>query len=208
MAVIKDVVFAYVKIQQPALKYQSDSEYEFTVDCIVSEKEAKAFKKKFKKQPPKEVPTEDFEKIFKIAPPYPDQEEQFVIKLKKPAQFKNKQTGRMDPIPDKYRPRVLVPGDNGKLKDITFDTLVSNGSTGVVQMEVMDNSFGTFAKLKAIRVDNLIEYQQAGQDFDELGEVDSLAEAPERDTSQTCSDDDYDCPVEEPEFDTDDQDEY
>lgn len=179
MAVLKDVVFAYVKIQQPAPKYQSDNEFEFTVDCIVSEKDAKAFKRKFKKQPPKEVPTEDFEKMFKIAPPYPDQEEQFIIKLKKPAQFKNKQTGRMEPIPDKYRPRVLVPGDNGKLKDITFDTLVSNGSSGVVQMEVMENSFGTFAKLKAIRVDNLIKYQQAGQDFDELGEVDELAEAPE-----------------------------
>ncbi|MNL75382.1 hypothetical protein D3C87_2011790 [compost metagenome] len=53
----------------------------------------------------------------------------------------------------------------------------------------MTNDFGTFAKLKAVRVDHLIEYKKAGgaANYDELGEVESLAtdfdEVPERQLS-------------------------
>ncbi len=177
MPVMNNVVFCYVKLQQPVTKYQSETEFEYVVDCIVSEKEAKAFKKKYKKQPPKEVPTEDFEKAFKIKPPYPDQEDQFIIKMKKPAQYRDRQTKEMRPIPDKAKPRVLVPNGEGKLDDITYEVLVANGSKGVVQYEENSNDFGTFARLKAIRVDELIPYSSGGADFSELGEVDELADS-------------------------------
>ncbi|MNR54526.1 hypothetical protein D3C85_1747270 [compost metagenome] len=73
--------------------------------------------------------------------------------------------------------------------DITKDKLVSNGSKGVVSYDEVTNDFGTFAKLKAVRVDHLIEYKKAGgaANYDELGEVESLAtdfdEVPERQLS-------------------------
>lgn len=168
MAVLKDVVFAYVKIQQPTKKYES-TDTEWTVDCVVSEKEAKAFKKEFKKQPPKEFDNDKFKEIFRIDPPFPDQEEQYVIKLKK-----NTHTADGKAMPEKARPRVFVKGESGKLQDITFEVLVANGSTGVVQYDVVENKFGKFAKLKAVRVDHLIPYTQDAN-FDELGEVDELA---------------------------------
>lgn len=173
-------VFGYVKLQQPDFKFGSTTEKEFTVDCIVEKATAKAWNKQYPKQKAKEMDREDFEKAFKIDAPY-DGDEIYVIKLKKPAQYKSG-----DPIPDAMRPRVFAKGDTDKLVDITKDKLVANGSKGVVSYDEVTNDFGTFAKLKAIRVDQLIEYKQKGgnSDFSELGEVESLAtdfsDVPER----------------------------
>jgi hypothetical protein len=179
-----NAVFGYVKLQQPDFKFGSTTEKEFTVDCVVEKADAKAWNKKYPKQKAKELDRADFEKIYKIDAPY-EGDEIFVIKMKKPAQYKD-----LTPIPDALRPRVFEKGDSGKLVDITKDKLVSNGSKGVVSYDEVSNDFGTFAKLKAIRVDHLIEYKKAGgaANYDELGEVESLAtdfdEVPERELSQ------------------------
>lgn len=176
MAVLKDVVLAYVKVQTPAQKYETEGvqNTEWTVDCIVDEKTAKKWKKEFKKQPPKEFENEEFKDIFKIDPPFPDQEEQYVIKLKKDTHYKDRDTGRLKPFEPKYRVKVFenIGEKDGKplLKDITKTKLVSNGSVGCVLYDVISNKYGTFAKLKAIRVDDLIEYKSA-DNLDELGEV-------------------------------------
>lgn len=172
MATLENAVFAYVKLQQADFKYGSNTEKEYAVDCIVEKSVAKAWNKEFPKQKAKEVDRDDFERIYKIAPPF-DGDELYVIKLKKPAQYKDG-----TPIPDAMRPRAFVKGGNGKLQDITKDILVANGSKGVASYDVRDNDFGHFASLKAIRVDDLIEYKKAGgaASFDELGEVETLAE--------------------------------
>lgn len=177
MAVLKDVVLAYVKIQQPAQKFETEGPQhtEWTVDCIVDEKTAKRWKKEFKKQPPKEFDNKEFKEVFKIDPPYPDQEEQFVIKLKKDTHYKDRETGRLKQFDPKYRVKLYEKiglSEDGKplLKDITKLKMVSNGSTGVVMYDVITNNYGTFAKLKAVRVDDLIEYQ-AADSVDELGEI-------------------------------------
>lgn len=186
MPVLKDVVLCYTKIQQADFKYNNKVEKEWSVDCIVDKATAKRWNKEFPKQKAKEVDSEEFEKIFKIAPPY-EGDEQYVIKLKKNAQyFKGEE---MFPTPDAYRPRVFIPGSDGKLVDVTKEVLVANGSRGDVSFETIDNSFGHFAQLKAIRVDHLIEYKQSGgPSFDELGEVASLADdfsdVPEREMSE------------------------
>lgn len=175
MPVINDVVFCYAKIQQADFKYQSKTEKEWSVDCVVDKSTAKKWNKEFPKQKAKEIDSEDFEKIFKIAPPF-EGDEQYVIKLKKNAQyFKGEE---MHPTPDVYRPRVFLPGADGKLQDVTKDVLVANGSKGVVSFDTVENSYGKFAQLKAIRVDELIEYKKdgGGSSFDELGEVGSLAD--------------------------------
>lgn len=188
MGTINNVVFGYAKIQQADFKYGSDVDKEYSVDCTVGKADAKAWNKQFPKQKAKEIDNEDYKKIFKIDPPFADQDEQFVIKLKKPAQYTK--DGVTYPIPDQYRPRVFEKGEDGKLVDITKDKLVSNGSRGVASYEENTNTYGTFAKLKAIRVDDLIEYKKAssGANYDELGEVSTLAEdfsdVPEREMSE------------------------
>jgi hypothetical protein len=183
MATISGVL-AYVKLQQPDFKYGSTTEKEFSVNLVVTKAEAKAWNKEFPKQKAREVERSDFEKAYKIAPPT-DDDEFFVLSIKKPAQYKDG-----NPIPDAMRPRAFVKGDEGKLQDITKDVLIANGSLGTVSYDVRDNEFGHFSSLKAIRVDKLIEYKKKGadNDFSELGEVESLADdfsdIPEREVSE------------------------
>lgn len=166
-------ILAYVKLQQPDFKYGSTTEKEFAVNLIVDKPTAKAWNKEFPKQKAKEVDRADFEKAYKIAPPT-DDDEFFVLSIRKPAQYKDG-----NPIPDAMRPRAFIKGENGKLQDITKDVLIANGSVGTVSYDIKDNDFGHFSSLKAVRVDKLIEYKKKGgaaNDFSELGDVESLAD--------------------------------
>ena len=149
-------VFAYAKIQEPAFKYQSTTEKEFSIDIIVDKATAKAFGKQFPKQKGKTVDNEEFEDIFKMPPPFPDQDEQYVLKLKRPAQYKD---GK--PLPESYWPKVMQK-KNGKAVPVPREVIVGNGSKGKVSYDVNENDYGTFAKLKNILVEELIEYKKAG----------------------------------------------
>ena len=149
-------VFAYAKIQEPAFKYQSTTEKEFSIDIIVDKATAKAFGKQFPKQKGKTVDNDDFEEIYKMPPPFPDQDEQFVLKLKRPAQYKD---GK--PLPESYWPKVMQK-KGGKAVQIPREVLVGNGSTGKVSYDVNENDYGTFAKLKNILVEDLKEYKKSG----------------------------------------------
>ena len=149
-------VFAYAKIQEPAFKYQSTTEKEFSIDLIVDKATAKAFGKQFPKQKGKTVDNDDFEEIYKMPPPFPDQDEQYVLKLKRPAQYKD---GK--PLPESYWPKVMQK-KNGKAVPIPREVLVGNGSTGKVSYDVNENDYGTFAKLKNVLVEDLKEYKKSG----------------------------------------------
>ena len=149
-------VFAYAKIQEPAFKYQSTTEKEFSIDIIVDKATAKAFGKQFPKQKGKTVDNDDFEEIYKMPPPFPDQDEQFVLKLKRPAQYKD---GK--PLPESYWPKVMQK-KGGKAVQVPREVLVGNGSVGKVSYDVNENDFGTFAKLKNILVEDLKEYKKSG----------------------------------------------
>lgn len=171
MPVLNNVTFAYVKVQNPVLKYQSqDSEY--TVDCIVSKADSKLWNKSFPKQKAKEVDNAEFTEKFKIEPPFPDQDEQFIIKMKKP-HVKN---GKM--MDERYRPRVFLADVNGgEPSDITFSVLPANGSKGKVAYNERSNDFGTFAGLDSILIEELIEYKSTNTVGGAFG-VSTLAEAP------------------------------
>ena len=149
-------VFAYAKIQEPAFKYQSTTEKEFSIDLIVDKATAKAFGKQFPKQKGKTVDNDDFEEIYKMPPPFPDQDEQYVLKLKRPAQYKD---GK--PLPESYWPKVMQK-KNGKAIQLPREVLVGNGSTGKVSYDVNENDYGTFAKLKNVLVEDLKEYKKTG----------------------------------------------
>lgn len=170
-SVLENVVFAYVKIQNPVLKYQS-TDSEFTVDCVLSKSAAKEWNKEFPKQKAKVVENDEFVEKFKIDLPYPEQDEQFVVKLKKPHIKNGKQ---MD---ERYRPRVFLAQGQGSPKDITFTTLPANGSKGKVAYNVRSNDFGVFAQLDSILVEDLIEYQSSATVGGAFG-VTELAAAPE-----------------------------
>ena len=100
--------------------------------------------------------------------------------MKKGATYKDKETGAIKDIPEQYRPRVFLADENDELEDVTFTTLVGNGSKGVVQFDVNTNSFGTFAQLSAIKVENLVKVEggDTTAKFNKLGKVKGLAENP------------------------------
>ena len=167
--ILNNITFAYVKIQNPVLKYQStDSEY--TVDCVVSKAEAKEWNKAFPKQKAKVVENDEFTEKFKIELPFPEQDEQFVIKLKKP----NVKNGKQ--LDERYRPRVFL-ATSGEPKDITFDVLPANGSKGKAAYVVRTNDFGSFAQLDSILIEDLIEYKSTNIVGGAFGAT-TLSEAP------------------------------
>ena len=177
--VIEGVNLFYVKLQKPSLKYQSQTDKEFSVTVQVDKATKTLWNKTFQQQKCKELEHDDFCEKYGVEYAIGN-EEQYLLTLKKPANYKDKETGQLKDIPDAYRPRALIDDGNGELEDVTFTKLIGNGSKGVVQYEVNSNDYGTFAKLLAIRVDELVVVEQgdsAGK-FNVLGKVKSLAENP------------------------------
>ena len=161
------------------MKYQSQTDKEFSVTVQVDKATKTLWNKTFQKQKCKELEYDDFCEKYGVEYAIGN-EEQYLLTLKKPANYKDKETGQLKDIPDAYRPRALIDDGNGELEDVTFTKLIGNGSKGVVQYEVNSNDYGTFAKLLAIRVDELVVVEQgdsAGK-FNVLGKVKSLAENP------------------------------
>ena len=163
MAIQNDVVFVFVSMQTPTKKYQSD-DTEWKASGVISKAAAKAWNKQFPKQKAREVDNEDFVGIFKIDPPYEDQDEQYVITVKLDTHY---QDGNK--VPEDKHPKVFQLQPSGKLKNITKTKLVGNGSVGAIEYRQIENDYGVFAKLQNIRVDELIEYAAAGGTS--LGEV-------------------------------------
>lgn len=156
METINNVTFLYTNIQVPKNKYQSE-EKEWSVQVVISKEEAKAWNKKFPKQKAKSFDNDEFKEKFDIEPPFANQDEQFTIKLARGTTFKNGTE-----VPQKYAPKVYLQVAKGKVSDITMTKLIANGSKGKAAFDVVENSFGTFAKLNSICVEKLIEYTATG----------------------------------------------
>ena len=172
MAIVSNVTFIYTKIQNPVPAYNKvDSEW--SVDVVMSKKDAKAIKKDYPKTSLKEYDNADFVEKFGFEVPFPEQDEQFIIKFKKSHIKNGKET------PEKYRPRVIQELADGGRVDVTFEKLVGNGSKGDLSYRIKEtDTYGNFVELQAILVKELVEYQsKAGGVVDDFGAV-KLAEAP------------------------------
>lgn len=152
----------FVSIQTPQTKYQS-TEKEYKAGVVVDEDTADSWNEMFPKQSAKVVKTSDFKDTYKIDAPFPDEKKQYVITLKKPAQYADG-----TPLPKQYQPKVLL-ADGKQAIDVTDTMLPANGSVGKISFEARENSYGTFAKLRNVLVTEMIEYKKggssAGDDF-------------------------------------------
>ena len=157
--VINGVSFFWVKMKEPTYKFKDKVMMEYSVDAVISKEESKKWKKTFPKNPVREVDTCDFEEAFKAPAPFPDQDEQYVVKLRRNFNYRTKD-GEVVNVPDQYRPKVLLKNEDGTLRDVTRTTLIGNGSKGVIQVGFKSTAdYGTFADIKAIRVDELVGYE-------------------------------------------------
>ena len=145
----------YVQVDKPKKCFVEEKGEEFKASIVISEDDAEAWDDTYAKQPAKQVKTAEFENIYKIKPPFPEQRKQYIVTLRK-----NTKLGNGSDLPLKYYPKVFQKKGN-VLVDITKTILVSNGSTGAISIESFMSKMGTeFARLKNIMVVNLIEYEK------------------------------------------------
>lgn len=153
----------FVTVQTPQTKYQS-TDKEYKVGIVVDEDTADSWNERFPKQTAKVVKTSDFKETYKIDPVFPDEKKQYVITIKKPANYKDG-----NPLPPQYTPKVLLQ-DGKTAIDVTQSMLPANGSKGKVSFEENSNDFGTFSRLKNVLVTEMIEYKKGGGNAaDEFG---------------------------------------
>lgn len=165
-------MFLYVKLQKPVLQYESKTEYEYVVDCVVDEDTADAFEDCADKFSVKKIKTAIFEKTFDVAPPFPEQKNQYKLKLRA---YSHYPSGDLVPYEYGTRPKVYVP--NGKLvTDVTLTYLVGNGSMGDLSFQISKSEFGSSAKVTGILVKDLIVYE-SNEGMSAFGEVSNADEA-------------------------------
>lgn len=157
----------YVQVDTPKNCYVEEKGKEWKASIVVSEDDADAWDEAYPKQTAKQVKTSDFEEVYKIKPPFPEQRKQYIITLRK-----NTKLANGNDVPVKYQPKVYKKV--GKtMEDITKEVLVANGSEGQISVENYDGKMGSFARLKNVLVTELIEYHKeggaAGNSGDEFG---------------------------------------
>lgn len=157
----------YACIQKPVANYDKTGR-EFKISVVVDEETADIWNENFQKQEAKVVLTSKFKEMYKIDAPT-DGKKQYVITIRKDELLANG-----EPVPDIYKPKVFVKNSQtGKIKDITQDKLVGNGSFGTVSLDIYENKYGKFARLKNVLVTDLIEYESSGEAGSEFGDVES-----------------------------------
>lgn len=151
----------YVQLDQPKPCYVEEKGSEWKASIVVDEETADSWDETFPKQTSKQVKTADFEGVYKIPAPFPEQRKQYIITLRK-----NTKLGNGTEVPLQYQPKVFQK-KGVTLVDITKSILVANGSLGQMSVDVYDGKMGTFARLKNVMVTDLIEYEKknsAGED--------------------------------------------
>ena len=129
----------------------------------------------------KKVKRDQFENIYKCAPPEGDGKNVWVFTLRKSVELGK--TGK--PVPELYQPKAFEKV--GKtLVDITHSKLIGNGSYGSISVDKFERTTGGASLfLKNVLVTDLVEYTQAesnyqaGSEFDDEADTDDApAEKP------------------------------
>jgi len=186
-AIIEGGTFYYAHLKTPTSIYNDrklpykEARKEYAVDVAVTEDVADEWDEIFAKQLSKSIKNDKFIEKYKLDEdnpqlPFPDEKKQYIIKITQKAQYEDG-----EPIKEGLIPRVKMVLD-GVAKDITFTTLIGNGSTGKALVNCSVNDFGTFAYLYRMQVKDLIEYEvtdNVEKDFFGVDEIEQAA-APER----------------------------
>lgn len=158
-----DGMLLYVQLQKPVKAYvkpgeePKPDEWKASI-AIVDEDvvdEYEAFAKKIDaKVSVKKVKKDEFEGIYKVAPPENAGKNIWVVTLRKSTMLGK--TGK--PVPDNFKPRVLEKVGN-TLVDVTNSKLPANGSIGSISLDVFTRNNNTSSiYLKNVLVTKMIEY--------------------------------------------------
>lgn len=190
---IEDGTLLYTQLQEGELAFGSETDRNLSVQVAVTEETAKNWKATFPKNGYREVPNDQFEKAYKTEPPYPEEDNQHVLKLKSRGTYQQDdperdiQAGDVVPYDTLSRPKLYEVVD-GKPQDITKTVQPANGSRGVVAFRATTNKFGTFPVLSGVLATELIEAEQQANLASDFGITDSTPTT-NRLTSGTSDDD-------------------
>ncbi len=157
----------YVMLDKPRNCFEETKGQEYKCGIVVDEDTADIFNELYPKQSAKKVKATDFEAAYKCPIPEGAGKNVYVITLRK-----NTVLANGNPVPDKYRPRVLEKQGN-TVVDVTFTKLPSNGSKGAISIDHYEGKMGNVARLKNVLVTEMIEYvrttveYEVGSEFDE-----------------------------------------
>lgn len=175
---IEDGTLLYVNMQEGELAFGSETDRQLTVQVAVTEDTARNWKATFPKNGYREVPNDQFQKAYKTDPPYPEEENQHVLKLKSRGTYQQDdperdiRAGDIVPYDSPSRPKLYEVVD-GKPVDITQTTQPANGSRGVVAFRATNNKFGTFPVLSGVLVTELIEAERQANLASDFGITDN-----------------------------------
>ena len=188
-----DGMLLYVQLQKPVKAYVNAGEapkpdewkasIAITDEDVVDEYEAYA-KKIDAKVSIKKVKKDEFEKIYKVAPPEDAGKNIWVVTLRKSTMLGK--TGK--PVPDMWQPKVFEKVGN-TLMDVTKSKLPANGSMGSISLDVFTRNNNTSSiYLKNVLVTKMIEYiAPEGTTYtpgDEFGEDTSSEDEPSKEVSK------------------------
>ena len=172
---LEDVYFYYAQIKDSRKnKDEPDKPPHFSVQVLVSEEQYDAFTEEFPKNGAKIYKgAAKFKEQFKVDPPY-EAPKYFMLQLKRKDDIKG------EPLGENLRPKTWIKNAAGKLVNQT-DTLVGNGSAGVVSYSTFEVKQGKFAgiypQLGSIMVTKLVPYVgRSANDGSEFGEVEPESE--------------------------------
>ena len=162
----------YSCIAEPTFKYQSKIEKEFKTTVIVDKATARQFGKEGFNKTVKAIPTDEFEDKFKVAPPFPDQDDQYAISVASPATYRDG-----NPRNSAFFPKAYFKSAEGEIVENSA-TLIGNGSEGIVGLEIKPPMAGGPSTkpslgLKSVLITNLVPYEKkgAGAEWAEEGVV-------------------------------------
>lgn len=162
-AMLQGVYLYYVKIAEPGTKYKS-TDKQYSVDVLATKEDLSAYRGVFDKAHISKLELEEFVEKFRTQPPY-EANMYYVVKLKADINEFNAPDG-------KFPVKVYEPVGN-KVKDITKEKLVGNGSKGDVAIYInATKSYGTHPRLEGVLVTELKEFVRGGNggSFNPFGE--------------------------------------
>lgn len=151
---LSDAYLMYVCLQKPNKDQEGNQKYE--LKAVVDEDTADAFEAKFKQNKVYKIATEEFENVFKVAAPFPEQKKQFYVRFSMPYLDGD------EPVAyDAFkRPKAYVPTEQaGVVEDITKTKLIGNGSLGTINFYITEHKGKYFPKMRGVLVNELIEFE-------------------------------------------------
>lgn len=159
---IEDIYLAYTILDKPVKNKFDDSGLtrEFSTTVILSKAKAKEFKALKLNKTIQEIDTSDFEAKYKFAPPYPEQEEQYLFKATNKATYKD---GKLKP--DWTFPRVYFEKGGTRVENPTVK--IGNGSLADIRFEANYNekTNATSISIHSVLVKEHVEYVQRGDEW-------------------------------------------